>query len=168
MNFVCRKLMNYYRKQEVKYVIMAIIIVIIIGKFFYEVNTPKALMFSNWKIMLPNPQTVDTIYHFEFKEGDDFEIWHYKEREIIEITSKSEFHKIEKEILIEVGEILNKYYGRLDDIEKEKFDEIVNKKQLLNDNNYYTFKSEGKNDKSFIIIFVDTERNQLYYFNSIR
>ena len=37
------------------------------------------LLKMNWDVTLSQPKEVETIYRYEYREGDDFEIWKYTE-----------------------------------------------------------------------------------------
>ena len=64
-----------------KYLTILIILLIIFIIIFIFISNPRVVTYINWKIYLPRPQKIDVIYNFEFREGEDLEIWHYSKKE---------------------------------------------------------------------------------------
>lgn len=88
-------------------------------------------MYLNWKIQLPKPQEINTIYKYDYKEGEDFLIWVYSEKKMQKIISKKSFQKIEEKSLEEIKARISEYYNRLDDNEKKLFNDNVSINELL-------------------------------------
>ena len=45
----------------------------------------------NWGLKVPNPKSIEVIYNFEYREGNDFEIWTYESSDVENMKDYDEF-----------------------------------------------------------------------------
>lgn len=142
-----------------------ICVFLILGVYLLWSNDNRNMLFLNWKIYVPKPNKIDSIYRFEYREGNDLEIWYYKDDKFKKIISRNDFNKITLKNINTVNKLIENYYDRLNEVEKSKFNKRLDKKKILLKNNYYFYKEENRD--SFLIIIADSENNMLYLFTSI-
>ena len=149
------------KKRIIMFCTFIIIVFIIIFKI---INNPNFPIFINWKLYLSSPSNEETIYEYDWREGEDFYIWYYRKLKV-----NKKFTKIDKNNIKAVLEKFENYYDRLDGTEKTlllkniywNFD--YEKNPLIN--NYYFYK-EDDDSKDLILIITDLNNNKLYIFQS--
>lgn len=102
--------------------------------------TNSILLKINWEISMPEPNEVEVIHHFDYKEGDDIEIWKYDSSKVDIIKDKKEFKLINDSNLGEIKSYLNQYYEGLSYNEElqEKFNDNVSIEDIASEGNYYS------------------------------
>lgn len=134
-------------------------------------NRDNVLLKLNWNISLPEPKEIEKIYNFDYREGDDFEIWKYSESDLENIKKKEFFNMITDDNIKEVKNAVSKYYESLeyDDNLKNKFNENFSIDKIVVKGNYYSFITEEEKDPDcYLLILLDVNTNAVYYFNHIR
>lgn len=143
------------------YCIIFFIIIIVIYNVF---NTSNIVLYINWNIKLPKPNKVDVIYNYQYREGEDLEIWHYNDKKINKIINNKSSKKIDKINKEFIKQKLNDYYIVLDDNEKDLFNTSVNIDFLIQEENYFIYYEK---DKSWILLVIEYKSKDMYYFNNI-
>ena len=64
-----------------KYLIGLAITLTVVCIILMFLNNPRIVIYMNWKIYLPKPQERNVIYRFQYREGEDLEIWQYAEKD---------------------------------------------------------------------------------------
>ena len=149
-----------------KYIITLIIITIVFFIIVMGLNNPRVIAYMNWKIYLPKPQKIDIIYNFEFSEGEDLEIWYYKENKIQKIINSKYFKNINKSNKEFLEEKLNNYYQKLNDDEKELFNKNT-KTTLLLEDNYFAYVEKGYDSETWALFILDYRSCKLYYISDV-
>ena len=129
------------------------------------------LLKINWGISMPKPIEIKIIHNFDFKEGDDIEIWKYETSKVEKIRDKNEFIRIDENNLTDIENYLNQYYEGLsyDESIQEKFSDNIPIEELVMEGNYYSLiKAEEKHTNCYLLMILDTESNYLYFLNHIR
>ena len=129
------------------------------------------LLKMNWDVTLSQPKEVETIYRYEYREGDDFEIWKYTEEKAQLIKENDSFEVISEDNISIVEERMEEYYSGLNDGDKTSFNNNFSAEDVIKSGNYYCIKVKNEDiswNKSFLILVLDVESNNLYYFNHIR
>ena len=142
-------------------------IVFLLAELFLS-KTPRIVFFINHGIFLPKPEAMTTIYHYPFREGEDFDIWTYDEKNFYKLISKKYFYKIDENNIETVRKIILDYYNDLDENEKSLFDKNVDINELIDINNYYFYKLSNDDNQIFIIIIADCFSKNAYMFNHVR
>jgi hypothetical protein len=150
-----------------RYLVILMIIILILSIILLFINSPRVIFYINWNIYLPKPQKIDIIYNFEFREGEDLEIWHYNKKVLEKIISNRNFKNIDSENAKFLKEKLKDYYTILKDDNKHLFNINVNADSLLVQENYFLYVSKKDNDLSWMILILDYNNANLYYFSNI-
>ncbi len=150
--------------------IVGVIIFFIVFLFveLFLSKSPRIVLLINHGIYLPKPETVTTIYHYTFREGEDFDIWTYSEKNFYKLISKKYFYKIDENNIETVRKIILDYYDDLDEKEKSLFDQNVDINGLMNINNYYFYKLSKDDHQIFAIVIADYSTKNVYMFNHVR
>lgn len=143
------------------YCIIFFIIIVVIYNVF---NTSNIVLYINWNIKLPKPNKVDVVYNYQYREGEDLEIWHYNDKKINKIINNKSSKKIDKINKEFIKQKLNDYYIILDDNEKDLFNTNVNIDFLIQEENYFIYYEK---DKSWILLVIEYKSKNMYYFNNI-
>lgn len=143
------------------YCIIFFIIIVVIYNVF---NTSNIVLYINWNIKLPKPNKVDVVYNYQYREGEDLEIWHYNDKKINKIINNKSSKKIDKINKEFIKQKLNDYYIVLDDNEKDLFNTNVNIDFLIQEENYFIYYEK---DKSWILLVIEYKSKNMYYFNNI-
>lgn len=150
---------------------ICIYVISIISIFFVVLivipMSPTAVLFVNHGIVLPSPKSIDTVYRFDFREGEDLEIWLYNNKAFNKVISKKYFLKINEDNSVKVREFITKYYENLNVDEKEMFDENVDISSLVNSNNFYYLDIDKNDERTFLLILADVENKKLYFCNTV-
>lgn len=154
-------------KNKIRNVFIVIAIMTLIFIAFCKIfSDDRNALYLNWKIWLPKPTNVNTIFQYEYRDGTTFEIWSY-EQDIQKFISKKKFKRIIKKNYNEIKEQLTDYYERLDKTNEKLFNENVSYDQLLSQSNYVLYKFDKSNKKSFILIIAEPKSNKLYLFYAV-
>jgi len=153
-------------KKELKIAFIVLIIFLLLTFLFTENIRIGYLI--DYGIYFPKPISMNNIYHFEFREGDDFDIWLYEESKFNKVISKKDFDLIVDENISDIKNKIIEYYNGLDKEEMKLFKEHANIDELVNKNNYYLYKVSKTDNKTFKIIIADSASKKLYFFNTVR
>lgn len=131
--------------------------------------TENILLKINKGVSLPEPNTIEEIYRFDYKEGDDFEIWKYTDLNVKTIKNKKIFNIITSDNIEDVKKILTSYYNDLsyDENLQTKFNEKFSIEDMVTEKNYYALLQE-ENSESYLLLYLNLETKELYYFNHVR
>ncbi len=148
-----------------KKTLLIIIVIIILGVInyvnstFYKYSTD---LYINWKIFLPEPVYV-TGYWDEIggMDGEYADIWKYNKKQIEKIKKNKHFNRID---IRKLSSIMNIYYEKLTDKRKIIFSNKFNKEKLYNSSNYYAYLYDKNHEDHFLIMILDVESQELYYF----
>lgn len=165
--------MCFMRKN--KKVIFSFILVIFIMLIFVMLNAGdnyQHIIYANWGVDFCTPKKLESIFMYDYREGEDFLIWSYDDDKFDKTLSKNKFSLISTENIKRVEQYLSEFYSRLDKKEKELFDKNVEVNSLIKPNNYYLYIDEIKDyiaweNRNFVIIIADFETRKMYYFNAI-
>lgn len=155
-------------KNVIKILIFILIFVIILFipiLLISFLTNERTALYINWGINIPRANNVNIIYNYEFREGEDLEIWNYKTEDIEKIAKNDNFKSIDEENKEIIEEKLNDYYRILDDNEKKLFNTNVDVQALLLPNNHFAYISED--DITWLLLILDSENCKLYYFSNI-
>lgn len=156
-----KKVIDMLNKKIFKLILSIVVICIIIILINLNFNVSNITLYINWKILLPKPSSETTIFKYEYREGEDLEIWHYtSENNIYDLSKK--MNKIND--INEIKSILEKYYSYLNEEEKIKFKSSVDYDSILDTNNYYLYKKENNEKRMLLLIFSENSK-KLYMFN---
>ena len=155
-------------KKNIFFYIMISISILLIFYILYVDRENKEL-YLNWHVYLPKAKHVDTIYRFDYREGEDLSILTYSEKKFSKIISKKEFKPINQENLEIISRKVKEYYNILEDWEKELFDKNVDINQLLEitQNNFYLFKTSQIESRTYVILLASMEENKIYYLHAV-
>ena len=115
-------------------------------------------MYVNWNILLPKPNNIDVVFTFDYREGEDFVVWHYKDAK--KVVDEKKFNKIDDKNQIKVNSIIEKYYNKLDNKEKEKFNKKTSIESLSNLGNHYIY--IGNDERYLLMIEYDNKIYSLF------
>lgn len=150
-----------------KYMISLAIILIVVCIIIIFLNNHRITLHINWKIYLPKPQKIDIIYNFQYREGEDLEIWKYDEKDIKKITNKEIFKNIDETNKEFIQQKLKEYYEILNDTNKQLFNDNVNTLSLLDKSNYFAYISKENDIRTWLLLIINSKTNEMYYFSNI-
>ncbi len=143
------------------------LITLFVTLVIFATTNPQFAFFINHGIYLPKPLERNSIFYFDFKEGQDLEIWNYKEENFNKITSKTKFKEIYRDGNLKIKRKLTEYYELLDNDERKLFDQNVKFSEVLDSKNYYYLKEKKNESKTFLIIIASLDDKKIYIFNSV-
>lgn len=148
-------------------IIICIFILLIVSFIFSKIwNGYCFEVYVNHNVSLWNPLNVETVYRYEFGEGEDFYIFNYaSDKDIRKIIKKNNFKKITKDNLKNTIKILNKYRDDLCEKELKLFDRTVNISELSTIGNYYLYVEGIEDDGDYCIGIIFPKDKKIYYFN---
>lgn len=138
--------------------IIVIIFLLILSVTWEVLNSYRFNMYINWNILLPKPNNLDVIFTFDYREGEDFVVWHYKDAK--KVVEEKNFDKINEKNQIKVKSIIEKYYNKLDNKEKEKFNKNTSIECLSNLENHYIYM--GNDERYLLMIEYDNKIYSLF------
>lgn len=118
-------------------------------------------MYYNWHLLLKKPEVNKVIFEYEYRKGEDFEIWEYDD--INQIISSNGFKKSTEKDDEFVRNILYRYYSQLDDTEKELFDKNTSTEELARATHYYLYKERGSDE--YILLIACPNNKKVYYLH---
>ncbi len=136
----------------------------LIGFLFFRYFDGHCLeLYINNGVLLSKTKNVEEIYSYEFREGEDFYIFHYdREKDIKRIIQKNRFKKITNNNLDKITKVLNSYRNDLCEKELSLFDKTTNIQDLAKIGNYYLYtKDELDDDDYFIQILFPKEKKYI-------
>lgn len=148
-------------KRNFNIVTVAIIIIIsllILSIIWEVINSYRFNMYVNWNILLPKPENIDVIFTFDYRKGEDFVVWYYKDAK--KVAEGKNFDKIDEKKQIKVNSIIEKYYNKLDNKEKEKFNKNTSIESLSNLGNHYIY--IGNDERYLLMIEYDNKIYSLF------
>jgi hypothetical protein len=157
---------------RLKIKIFIIIGIILISMGLVSRCNNAMLLEINWELRVPNPKSIEVIYNFEYREGNDFEIWTYDSSDIEDMKEYDKFKIITEGNIDLVKGFFKKYYDDLsyDEEKISKFKENFSIENEIKEDNYYLLikDDEGTIDEDFLLLYLDVENNKVYYFASVR
>lgn len=137
---------------------------------YSKVNIHNFQLKINWDMYLTKPDKVEVIYNFDYREGDDFEIWKYSNLKLNKIRDNGHLKLITNENLQDIKNIFNSYYNQLAYNEKyqSEFKKYFSIDEMILENNYFSKITDNDDSNNFLLLLIDTRSNKLYYFNHIR
>ncbi len=138
--------------------ILIIISLLILLVIWEVINSYRFNMYVNWNILLPKPNNIDVVFKFDYREGEDFAVWHYKDTK--KVVEEKKFNKIDDKNQIKVNSIIEKYYNKLDNKEKEKFNKNTSIECLSNLENHYIYM--GNDERYLLMIEYDNKIYSLF------
>ena len=138
--------------------ILIIISLLILLVIWEVINSYRFNMYVNWNILLPKPNTIDVVFTFDYREGEDFVVWHYKDSK--KVVEEKNFNKIDDKNQIKVNSIIEKYYNKLDNKEKEKFNKKTSIENLSNLGNHYIY--IGNDERYLLMVEYDNKIYSLF------
>lgn len=116
--------------------------------------------------MLSKPLNVEEIYHYEFREGEDFYIFNYdNDKQINTIIQHNDFKKITKNNLEKI-KVLNMYHNDLCEKELKLFDQTINISELTEPRNYFLYSEDiDLEDDDYFVQIISPKQKKLYHFN---
>lgn len=104
-------------KKILKALIIIIIAITLILTILYNFSDSIFLKI-NWDIYLPKASENNIIYRFDYREGDDLEIWEYNNFKVEKIKNNDKFTVITDVNITNVKDYMNNYYDELGNDEK--------------------------------------------------
>ena len=138
--------------------IIIIISLLILSVIWEVINSYRFNMYVNWNILLPKPDNIDVIFTFDYREGEDFVVWHYKDAK--KVVKEKKFNKIDEKNQIKVNSIIEKYYNKLDNKEKEKFNKNTSIECLSCLGNHYIY--IGNDERYLLMVEYDNKIYSLF------
>ncbi|MDO5393341.1 MAG: hypothetical protein Q4F33_01970 [Mycoplasmatota bacterium] len=138
--------------------ILIIIFLLILSVTWEVLNSYRFNMYVNWNILLPKPNNINVVFKFDYREGEDFVVWHYKDTK--KVVEEKKFNKIDEKNQTKVKSIIEKYYNKLDNKEKEKFNKNISIECLSNLENYYIHM--GNDERYLLMIEYDNKIYSLF------
>ncbi|MBP3799533.1 MAG: hypothetical protein ILA19_00990 [Bacilli bacterium] len=117
----------------------------------------------NDKIILPEAVTENVKFTRYFRDGQDFVVFKYEEKQKNEIIKKYNLKKISNSNIEEVQKVIDDFYDRLNQKNKKIFDKTIKKEELIRYGNYYLIRYEEYNRFTVLIFNEDN----LYYFKEM-
>lgn len=155
-----------------KFLFVFIIIKLIIISVSLVGCNNAAILKINWGLKVPNPKSIEVIYNFEYREGNDFEIWTYESSDVENMKDYDEFKIITEDNIDLVKGFFKKYYDDLSYNEEKisQFEENFSIESEIKEDNYYVLikDDEGTIGEDFLLLYLDVENNKVYYFASVR
>lgn len=151
----------YILKKILKVFIITLILILTILYSFID----SVFLKINWGIYLPKPIKNNIIYRFDYKEGDDFEIWEYSNSKLEKVKSKNYFNVLTDTDINDVKNYINVYYEEINKEEKSKFNANFDINKIVVPGNYYALIREENN---YLLLLLDDIDNKIYYMNHIR
>ena len=109
----------------------------------------------------------NVIYRFQYREGEDLEIWQYAEKDIKKITNKEIFKNIGEQNKEFIQQKLKEYYEVLNDTNKQLLNDNVNILSLLEESNYFAYINKENDTKTWLLLIINSKTNELYYFSNV-
>lgn len=150
-----------------KYLIILLTIIIVMITIYMFLSIPTVVLYINWKVQLPNPQKIDALYNYEFREGEDLEIWSYNKEKTEKIVNSGIFKIIDEQNKDFIMKKINNHYNILNDTEKILFNNNVDLESLLTEENYFFYSDKGHDNMTWVLLVLDYKNNDLYYINNI-
>lgn len=120
-----------------------------------------------WGINIPKANKVEIIYNYKYPDGEDLEIWNYEEEKVKEIINNNKFKNIDEQDKSFIQEHMEDYYRILDDNEKNLFNKNVDISSLLVKENYFAFTTQKEDERSWLLLILDTKNCKLYYVSNV-
>lgn len=117
----------------------------------------------NDKIILPEAVTENVKFTRYFRDGQDFVVFKYEEKQKNEIIKKYNLKKISNSNIEEVQKVIDDFYDRLNQKNKKIFDKTIKKEELIRYGNDYLIRYEEYNRFTVLIFNEDN----LYYFKEM-
>lgn len=147
-------------------IILVIVLLSVTFVFFRNFNGICFEVYINHKVSLWNPTNIETIYRYNFREGEDFYIFSYdNDKDIKKIIQKNKFKMINQSNLNSNIRILNMYRADLCEKELELFDKTTNISELSKIGNYYLYKEDIEDDEDYFICIISPIDKKVFYFN---
>ncbi len=123
-------------------------------------------IYINHHVLLSKPLNVEEIYHYEFREGEDFYIFNYdNDKQINTIIQHNDFKKITKNNLEKI-KVLNMYHNDLCEKELKLFDQTINISELTEPRNYFLYSEDiDLEDDDYFVQIISPKQKKLYHFN---
>lgn len=157
--------------KKIMKIIFLILILIITCIVVIKAQPNDILLRVNWNVSVLKPDEVEGIYRFDYREGDDFQIWKYSDSKLKELKENKIFTLISEDTTESAKDIFNSHYNDLsynEDLQM-KFNERFSIDDMVVENNYYALlENEEKNPGCYLLLLINTKTNELYYFNHIR
>lgn len=148
------------RKFPVSLIVVSIFVVIITAIVLYcSANSHSLLLRINWGIYLPEPKEVETVFTYDGRDGEEFEIWRYA----------ASFSPKEKMESVTAGSI---YHARLafenfrDDLSYDNerlrlFDQ--NFVEQIKEGDYWKKVTDSTKPNCYLLLYYDVSHHLLYY-----
>ena len=159
--------------KQLKTIIIGIIIAFtifplsIVILFFILHGNPRLGTFINHGIYLPKPVEIKVIYRFDFRNGQDLEIWIYQKENFDKIFKNKKFRELKNDKSFIIKEKIDKYYSFLDAKEQKKFNKNVKLRTIMNTENFYYYRQNKDDQDAFVIMIADIKEMKLYIFDSV-
>lgn len=148
-----------------KIIIITIVSFLLIISFIFFYKNPNwrysFSIYINWNKYIPIPDNTKVIYNYNYREGQDLDIWQYNNNKTNKIKNLNYFKKMNKK---NVEKQIKEYYKKLDEQEKKLYNKNININELTNNKNYYAFLDVPKENR-YILLILDTNENKLYLFH---
>ncbi len=147
---------------------VGIVLIAIICIIWNILNSNNTIFFINWNIKIPKAYKVDVIYSYEFRDGEDLEIWHYDKRKIEKMINSGNFTMVDEKNQSFIIKKLDEYHQSLDQNEKNLFESNVDINSLVIKENYFLFLNKNeKHNLTWTLLILDFKNKQIYYFNNV-
>lgn len=148
-------------------IIVFLIILVSLFVFIFMINNNIRFLYkTNWNIDIPNAKRVNIIDTFTFRDGEDFSILYYEEKELAEIIDNDAFKNIDEQSKIFIKGKLDDFYEILDEDNKNLFNSNIEIDNLLVGENYFTYANK-EDGTSGILLILDYKNSKMFSFESI-
>ncbi len=153
------------KKKFIIIILSIISCVMIIGVLFMYLSSINFAYKINWNIDIPNPKKVISKYNNTgFQYGLYLDIFHYNQREIMQLISKLNFQKIDRSEKLKLTQKYNEFMNNLEEELQKKFDDVIQPETNFNNNNYYVYleKNSNKSNYCLLLMVLDVINNKVY------
>lgn len=160
-------------KREKLLIVGSISIVIVIGlvstiyMIFSSSKSYIGCIYINSKhrISLSSPLKEEKVYVYEYRKGEDFNIFYYDKKTIKKIIKKNGFEEITDSNKEEVNKILERYQNDLSIQRRKLFDNITTISELSVIGGYYLYVNDIDDlNNDYFVCIINNAMNKLYVF----
>ena len=153
------------RKIPVSLIVVSVFVVIITAIVLYcSANSHSLLLRINWGICLPEPKEVETVFTFDFKDGDEFEIWHYDTG----FSPRGTMKPVTADNIYQAKSAFDNFRNDIsyDDEQLRLYDQNFNSSQIQA-GDYWERITVPKKFGSYLLLYYDVSHHLVYLMNII-
>lgn len=148
-------------------IIVFLIILVSLFVFIFMINNSVIFLYkTNWNIDIPNAKKVNIIDTFTFRDGEDFSILYYKEKELEKIVDNDAFKNIDQQSKTFIKGKLDDFCKMLDENNRDLFNSNIEIDTLLVEENYFAYVNK-EDGVSGLLLILDYKNSRMFSFESI-